>query len=312
MAWTRILPSGKYQGCYRDAQGIERSAGTFTQHAEALRKAGAKEEEQRGALALDIDGGKITWEAWFELWMGSRMLAYATEDCYRSTAANHIIPEFGRTKLADFETLRISKWVKEMSRPPKRAKQKPKSPWVVRNALMLLKTSLNAAIEAKRLAVNPAKKVPYPDLPEGLERYLTPDEVEAITFYMDGKNALIVWMGVQTGLRFGELSGLHWNRLDLDRGMIRVIEQFNQKSRLIDVLKDKEGRTVPLPPDLVGMLRRTRTGAAANPISCSGVPGARCSSPTTGARARGRPRSAWPASPTGSGRTTCATPTLRG
>ena len=69
---------------------------------------------------------------------------------------------------------------------------------------MLMKTSLNAAVEAKRLGVNPAKSVAYPDLPEGLERYLTPDEVEAITFYMDGKNALIVWMGVQTGLRFGD------------------------------------------------------------------------------------------------------------
>jgi integrase len=290
MAWTRLLPSGNYQGLYRDATGDERSAGTFTQHAEALRKAGAKEVEQRGPLALDIDGGKITWEAWFELWMDSRMLAYATEDCYRSTASNHITPVFGRTRIMDFETLRISKWVKEMLRPPKRSTRKPSSPWVVRNALMLMKTSLNAAVEAKRLGVSPARTVAYPDLPEGLERYLTPEEVEAITFYMDGKNALIVWMGVQTGLRFGELAGLHWKRLDLDRGAIRVVEKFDQKARVMDpVPKDKEERTVPLPPDLVGMLRRYAEHAAPQRQTDCGVHHAsgRCESDLVFRGARG-------------------------
>lgn len=29
MAWTRQLPSGRYQGMYRDAAGRIRSAGTF-------------------------------------------------------------------------------------------------------------------------------------------------------------------------------------------------------------------------------------------------------------------------------------------
>ncbi|MFF5988167.1 tyrosine-type recombinase/integrase [Prauserella flavalba] len=263
MAWTRMLPSGKYQGIYRDRRNEERSAGTFTQRAEALRKAAKLEEEQRGPLALDVKGGKITWGAWFEQWIDARVLAYSTEDCYRSTAGNHVMPQWENVKLEDITTLDVSKWVRKMLRPPKRSKVKPKSPWVVRNALMLFKTSLNAAVDDKRLALNPAKKVEYPDLPDGLERYLTPDEAEAIAFYMDGLNSLILWVGVQTGLRFGEVAGLHWKRLDLKRGVIRVVEKFDQKEGVMNPSpKDKEDRTVPLPPDLVGQLRRYAEHAA--------------------------------------------------
>lgn len=280
MAWTRILPSGRYQGLYRDALGQERSAGSFTQKAEALRKAGSMETDQRQPGALDLDGAKIPWGAWWEMWHESRVMAYATDDCYRSTASNHVLPRWADVKLMDITTLEVSKWVKSMLQPREKG-AKAKSVWVVRNALMLFKASLNAAVDSNRLTVSPAKKVPYPDLPEGLERYLTPDEVEAMAFYLDGVNALILWVGVQTGLRFGEIAGLHWKRVDLSRGTIQVVEKFDQKAGVIDPLpKDNEQRTVPLPPDLVGLLRRYREHAAPVQQPCCGIEhrGGRCES----------------------------------
>src|SRR5688572_15677219 len=105
MAWTRMLASGKYQGVYRDANGKEQSAGTFTQEAEAKREAGAREKEQRGASPTDIEGAKITWGAWFELWHSSRILAYATDSLYQSIAANHVLPDWETTRLMDIKTL---------------------------------------------------------------------------------------------------------------------------------------------------------------------------------------------------------------
>jgi hypothetical protein len=35
MAWTRRLPSGRYQACYRDASGSTRTAGTFRRKGDA-------------------------------------------------------------------------------------------------------------------------------------------------------------------------------------------------------------------------------------------------------------------------------------
>jgi integrase len=263
MASTRRLTSGRYQGRYRDAAGVELSAGMFTQEAQALREAGRREAEARDGIAVDARGGKITWGAWFDDWHESRTLAFATDENYRSVAGNHIMPTWSRTKLIDIKPMAIERWKKAMLTPPRRGAKAPCSPWVVRSALMLFKTSLNAAVLDKRLKESPAKPVSYPDLPEGLERYLTPDEVEAITFYLDGPNALLVRLGVETGLRFGEIAGLHWHRVDLRRGVIQVVEKFDQKARVIDPLpKDKEQRTVPLPPDLVGQLIRYRDHAA--------------------------------------------------
>lgn len=255
MAWTRQLTSGKYQGIYRDGHGVEQSAGTFTQEAQALREAGRRESEAREPGALDVKGAKIEWGAWFDLWHGSRSLAFATDENYRSVAGNWIMPTWSRTKLGDITPMMVERWKKKLTTPPRKGAKPPCPPWTFRSALMLLKTSLNAAVADRRLATSPAKGVAYPDLPQGLERYLTPDEVDAITWALDGPNALLVRLGVETGLRFGELAGLHWDRIDLKRGTIRVIEKFNQKSYFIDpVPKDKEERTVPLPADLVGRL----------------------------------------------------------
>lgn len=289
MAWTRLRENGKYQGCYRNLAGEVRSAGIYTQQKQALKAAERLEGEQRIPGAIDPKDGTILWGAWFDLWHSSRPLAYATDATYRSTADNHLMPVWRSVQLVDFAELEISRWVRGMLKP---RKGKPVSPWTVRAALMLLKTSLNAAVRAKRIGMSPAAHVSYPDLPQGLERYLTPDEVEAITFYMDGPNALLVWTSVQTGLRFGELAGLHWRRLDLDRGTLQVVEKFDQKAGMIDPLpKDNEQRTVPLPDDLVDMLVRYRDNAAPERRTDCGVPhvAGRCVGDLVFRGARGAP-----------------------
>jgi integrase len=291
MAWTRLLPSGKYQARYRNLAGEERSAGSYAQAKQALKAAIKAEDEQRAVGAVDPKDGRIEWGSWFTLWHDSRSLAYATDNTYRSTADCHLMPKWRSLPLVKFTELDIERWKKWMLTPKEKGGDGC-SPWTVRAALMLLKTSLNAAVRAKRLTVSPATHVPYPDLPEGLERYLTPDEVEAIAFYLDGANALLVWTSVQTGLRFGELAGLHWRRLDLDRGAIQVVEKFDQKAGVIDPLpKDNEQRSVPLPDDLVAMLARYRDHAAPERQDDCGVPhvAGRCVGDLVFRGARGAP-----------------------
>lgn len=291
MASTRQLPSGQFQGRYRDALGRDRSAGgSFTQETQALKAAILAEHKAQQPDAVDVKGGKIPWDSWFEEWHGSRVVAYGTDEQYRSTAVNHISPYWGRTKLADIKELEVHRWIRSMLHPPKGVEAK--SPWTVRSALMLFKTSLNAAAKAKRIGASPAADVPYPDMPDGLERFLTPEEVERIAFHLSGVHSLLLWMGVQTGMRFGEMAGLHWNRLDLERGVIQVVETFDQKAMVINpVPKDKEKRTVPLPDDLVGLLINYRDHAAPTRKVACGIPHkiGKCSGDVVFRGARGAP-----------------------
>lgn len=270
MAWTVLRESGNYQGLYRNAAQEVRSAGTYTQQKQALKAAIKAEDEQRTPGAVDPRDGRITWGTWFEQWFGSHQMAYSTEQSYRSTSDCHLMPKWRDVKLCDINLLEVGRWVKEMEKPKRGAK--PKSVWTIRAALMLFKTTLNAAKFAKRIDVSPAEHTPYPDLPTAMERYLTPDEVEGIAFHLDGLNSLILWTLVQTGMRPSELGGLHWRRLDLERGTIQIVEKFDQKAGVIDPLpKDNEQRSVPLPEDLVMMLRRYRDHAAPERQEACGI-----------------------------------------
>lgn len=269
MASTRRLPSGKYQGRYRDSLGQDQSAGSFTQEKQALRAAILAEEQARQPDAVDVRGGKIPWGMWFDEWHESRSVAYATDEQYRSLAVNHLKPKWGLARIADIKELEIQRWLKSKQHPKDGT---PMSPWTARAVLMLFKTSLNAAVKAKRIGSSPAASVPYPDLPDGIERFLTPEEVDAIAFNLSGVNALLAWTGVQTGMRIGEMAGLHWNRLDLERGAVNVVEVFDQKAMKISpVPKDKERRTIPLPDDLVRLLINHRDNGPRRQQTC-GIP----------------------------------------
>lgn len=61
---------------------------------------------------------------------------------------------------------------------------------------------------------------------------------------------LAAWLQVAcfTGLRPGELDALRWTTVDLDRGRLRVAEQFNAKTRTFTTPKNGQARWAPLTP----------------------------------------------------------------
>ena len=77
-----------------------------------------------------------------------------------------------------------------------------------------------------------------------------------------GQTYLFVLMGLKTGLRRGELLGLMWDAIDLDKGEIKVFRNLvisNGKVFLEDTTKTKSGiRTVPIPPQLLEELKAER------------------------------------------------------
>jgi integrase len=264
MAWTEQLASGRYRGGYLQ--------GTFAHKAEALRKASVKEDEQRQPGAVDDRAGRITWEAWFPLWLDAHTVAESTETEYRSIAKNHVIPYLGHKELGDL-TLHVGNtWTKRLTK-------EGRSPYTVRVAVQMVTASLNGAV-GTRLKVNPFKGLKWPDLPRGVERFLTPAEVEAIAFHMETElNKAIVWTAVSTGMRAGEIGGLHVRRLDLERNVIAVVEAYDQKHKVIKALpKDKEERYVPIPSDVADMLAsvvdgKSRRGICGYPHLTGRCPG---------------------------------------
>jgi len=262
MAWTEKIPSGKdagkYRGRYRDSNNNKRTVegGPFTHKAEALRKANAKEDEQRKPGAIDPEAGTILYGQWLKEWLDSHRVETSTMRQYESTARLHVSPYWDDKELREISMMRGNKWVKQLQAESREGAKKPRSPWTIRIAVQMFVASINAAVEDKRLPSNPVKGLKWPDLPDTGDRYLTPEEVDAVGFHMNDHQRLILDMFVSTGLRAGELGGLHISRVDLANKRLSVIEQYEQHDKVIKPCpKDKEKRYVPLEADMVKRLR---------------------------------------------------------
>jgi integrase len=130
------------------------------------------------------------------------------------------------------------------------------APSTVANCYHLLSASLKAAVLAGKIAASPCVSIALPRKPPPDERYLTWEEVEAITHFLQPRDSLLVWFLVGTGVRWGEGVGAHRHRLDLERRRLDVHEVWDQRTREVKPYpKGRQKRSVPLPAWLVERLK---------------------------------------------------------
>lgn len=107
------------------------------------------------------------------------------------------------------------------------------APGTVRQYLEVLSAVLTVAVEDLGwLDAHPMRKVPKPPASPGRARILSPDEREGLLkACKESQNAWLytaVSMALMTGLRRGQLFGLRWQDVDVERGCLRVIESKNR------------------------------------------------------------------------------------
>lgn len=276
MAWSERLPSGKYRGCYRDHTGkTRRVAGTFTQRAQALRKAAAAEDDARKAGWRDPDDARRTWGNWCEEWWPTRDVEPSTLKADTGRRDNYLMPRWRDVPLADIRRHDVKAWATTLRkhtkyRCPERTcdgtdpacedvdthEQRGLSANTVQRIVHLLSASLAAAVDAEIIPGNPAARLKLPPGAQAMDRYLERAEYVAIREELDQENALIADALAHLGLRWGEMAGLHRHRVDLRRGQVRVVEAWDTKGRQIKAYpKGRKIRTVPIPEWLVDDLR---------------------------------------------------------
>lgn len=260
MAYVRKLPSGKWQARYRDAAGIERSAGVYAHKREAVRKAEVAEDKARGTFWRSDDGRRQAWGTWAdEVWLPSRHVADATAKGDRLRLENHLRPKWGHVPVASITRTDVKAWAVELAKGGL-------GPSSVSKCVALLSASLSAAVDSELIEANPAHRLSLPKAPTDLERFLTRGEFDVLAFHMPTeRDLLIVEMLAYTGLRWGELAGLHRARVDVGRQMIRVVETYNADANVMQSHpKGKKSRDVPLPAFLAAK------------VSQIGYPGSTC------------------------------------
>ncbi len=262
MAWAEKLPSGRWRGCYRDSNARQRSTGTFTHKAAALRAAGAAELDARARRAGLRDPRDIAWAQWCEEWWPTRLVEPTTLKVDAGRRRNHLEPHWGDATLASITRQGVKAWAAQLGRSGL-------APASVRRCVHLLSASLAAAVDAEILSANPAKGIRLASSAPAQERYLSRDEYQSLREHLPtAHDRVIADFLVNTGMRWGEMAGLHWQRVDLARGVVRVVETFDSAaSQMKAYPKGRRTREVPLPNAIVEAL----TQLPRDRITC-GVP----------------------------------------
>lgn len=283
MAWAERTSGGRWRGRYRDTAGRVQTVDgpTFTREAEARRAAAVAEEDARRRPGQrNAHGGRASWAGWVDAWWPRRKVQPGTLARDENRRRLHLDEHWGPMRLDKITREMVQDWVDELSGD---AGLSPRS---VANCYHLLSASLKAAVIDGRLSHTPCVgiELPPPDPPD--ERFLSPDEVRALFHFLPtDRDRLIAWTLVGTGMRWGELAGLHTHRVVLDQARLDVHETFDDRVGDVKAYTKSTGRirrkrSVPVPPWLADMLAEHLDAAETT---------ARCATPH---RERGRCRSA--------------------
>jgi integrase len=134
----------------------------------------------------------------------------------------HILPRFGSMPLVAITQYEVRAWVTTT--------RQGLAPSTVRRAYQLLGKVMAAAVDAGMIAQNPCRRVPLPRIERREMRFLTPAEVARLADSIRPGYRALVLLGAYGGLRIGEMAGLRRGRVDLDRGMVEVVEIVTEVS----------------------------------------------------------------------------------
>jgi len=264
MATTEKLPSGRHRGIYYDAGGNKCRTPTTDRKRDALRE--ATEAEVRAHRTAAAEHGtlpaSITWLEWYPIWWDGRVIEPSTRKGDDGFVQKYILPYWGDRRLNLISHQLIQRWVNEL-------RQQGKSDAHVRKIYAIFRSSITAAVRDGVLAASPCIAISVPGSKrQSATRLYDDDELDAIWAHLSPEYRLATGLILETGMRPGELGGLHRPSVDRMSGWLAVQETFDPVAGRIKAYpKDKDARDVPLTTRAIDLFNEweelrpsTRTG----------------------------------------------------
>ena len=171
----------------------------------------------------------------------------------------------GKIPLNDLTTLHLQQFYKKLLADGRveriEAQKQPKglSAKTARNIHQSISSALKLAVEQRLIARNPADGCA---LPKAERKEMQTIPIEQLTsFLREAKDSgvfALYYIDLTTVLRRGELLGLKWSDIDLEKGDLRVRRQIGRiDGKIIEMpLKTKNAyRTLPLSADTISVLK---------------------------------------------------------
>lgn len=237
---------------YRDADGKQRSAGTYRRKLEAASAADRAEKQVRNdPEAL----GTLTFAEFLPVWRAQRVVQPNTAQGDESKLTNRVVPKWGEVFLRDIRQADVQAWIAEMSRDGLAAS-------TIQKHVNLLSSVMRAALAAGKLPVgdrgepptNPCKGVTVPKPDPSPERYLSDAEVTAVRDLLEGFDRFVFDVLIGTGARWGEAVALTWDHVDVKNRTVEIAIAYDRAAKGFKATKGHAKRVVPLGGTLAGVL----------------------------------------------------------
>jgi integrase len=242
------LKSGKWQATVRNRSG-ERFSESFPLKAQA-RAWGTELGTQfaRGAVR-DPRAGEMAFREWHDRWWDARVVEPHTRRGDASCIKNHVMPHWADREMRDITRIDVQGWVRSLV-------ETGVGPSAVKRAYNLMSSVMRAAVDDDILAVSPCRRIDLPAVAVKPPQWFTLDQAQAVLDELPPAWRTMCLLGFYTGLRWGELTGLHRRRIDHRRSRLFVVE-VNTKSGIKEYPKSsKSRREVPLPAHVQEALDR--------------------------------------------------------
>jgi integrase len=252
--WAGMLDLG-----WIDGKRKRRSVSGRTR-AEVVKK--LNELQRAKEQGADLAARPRTVEQWMNEWLneikvhdGTRQ---STLDRYGQVTRTHIIPALGRKRIDRLTPGDVQSFVNGLAGK------------VAASSVVKIHGVLRAALsDAERLDLVPrnvARAVRAPRLGRVERPILTPDQArEVLHAVSDHRNEAIVVIALTMGMRRGEILGLKWDDVDLEKRTLwirRALQRVNGELTMVEPKTHRSRRALPLPALVVPALERHKARQA--------------------------------------------------
>lgn len=247
MPYLRKLPSGSWHAVVRLPNG-DRVPRTHKLKSVVRAWAEDLENDIRRGDWIDPRNGDTTVGDLWERFAGSRRLELASRRRDESHWRCHVAPHWARTPVGSIVKPDVSAWVVQME-------QKGTGAATIEGALGVLRSLLEAAVDALIIRTNPARGVKPPRRNAHLDRVLAQDEDELILSAL-GPARLFGELLLFCGLRWEEAAAVDREHVNQRRHIIHVGPVVERDGTIRPYPKSRAGvRDVPVDDDLWPRLR---------------------------------------------------------
>jgi integrase len=211
----RKLPSGRFQARYSHLGRQVSAKTTFPTKTGARQWLSSAETDLQRGEHFDESFGSIRFEDYAFRWLDERPLRHNTRQLYDSQLRKWIIGPFGSVRLNDIMTPDVRSWRADLLKTHL-------SENTVAKLYRLFRTIMETAVEDGLIRTNPVKMTGAAKENVHKRPEVTFPEVVRLAEVIEPEFAALVWVGATSGLRYGELTALRREDVDLEGGKLHV------------------------------------------------------------------------------------------